>query len=352
MPRPVVCLFLLAVLAVDTEAPPSTVADGIAVGSPRLLARLPEICPTPDGMVLGADGRVILTCPNYAEPTHPGVLLVLDAQDRPRLLVRVPTHPRTGVSCPMGIDRGPAGELYIADNQGWAVPNDEGRLLRIEISDGRVARSVVVAHGMRHPNGVRVRGEYVYVTQSLLVKEGDQPLVSGVYRFRLEDRDVKVGNTLQDAQLIATFQTSNPQVQYGADGLAFDRQGRLYVGNFGDATLHRLTFDAAGKVAANTVFARDPALKSIDGVAADESDNLYLADFSNNALAVVSPAGRVRILARSPDGDGADGGLDQPGEPLVRGRQVILSNFDFVTGPDKVNTRHDAPQTLSVVDLE
>ena len=66
----------------------------------------------------------------------------------------------------------------------------------------------------------------------------------------------------------------------------------------------------------------------------------------------MSPAGEVRVLAKSPDCDGSRGGLDQPGEPLIRGNQVIVTNFDMVTGPDKLNSGHDVPYTISVIDLE
>ena len=34
---------------------------------------------------------------------------------------------------------------------------------------------------------------------------------------------------------------------------------------------------------------------------------------------------------------------------IGRGDEVIVSNFDMVTGPDKVNSGHDYPYTLSVI---
>ena len=342
---------------------------------PRLLVKLPEICPTPDGMALDSEGNVILACPNFADQTHPAVLMKIDRANRARLFCQVPTHPDSGVACPMGIAFGPDGDLFIADNQGWVKPNNKGRILRLKMKHGRPEGSTIgpsskslfhthldygrgfrvghttVAYGMSHPNGVRVHKGQIYVTQSLLVKEGDQPLVSGVYRFKLDDQGMKVNNTLDDKNLLATFKTLNPDCQYGADGLVFDSKGNLYVGNFGDATLHKITFDAAGNVSSNTRWAKSPCMKSIDGICCDQQDNIYVADFSNNAICVVSPEGKVRVLAKSPDCDGSDGGLDQPGEPLLRGNQLIVSNFDMVTGPDKLNSGHDYPYTLSVIKL-
>ena len=111
--------------------------------------------------------------------------------------------------------------------------------------------------------------------------------------------------------------------------------------------------DEAGNVASNEIF-NEPVehMKSIDGIAIDADDNIYAADFSNNAVCVISPDAKVRVLAKSPDCDGSQGGLDQPGEPIVRGNELIVSNFDMVTGPDKLNSGHDSPQTLSVIPLD
>ncbi|MBQ5651215.1 MAG: hypothetical protein IIV09_06475, partial [Selenomonadaceae bacterium] len=58
---------------------------------------------------------------------------------------------------------------------------------------------------------------------------------------------------------------------------------------------------------------------------------LYIADFCNNAIVMVSPDGKeVKRLAQSPDCDGLDGGLDQPGEPIIWNGKVIASCFDLV----------------------
>jgi hypothetical protein len=55
-------------------------------------------------------------------------------------------------------------------------------------------------------------------------------------------------------------------------------------------------------------------------------------------------------LARNGDTDGAGGKLDQPAEVLLKGKQLIVSDYDK---PEKhfVNTKSDAPHTESVLDL-
>ena len=122
----------------------------------------------------------------------------------------------------MGIEFGPDGDLYVCDNQGWSGSEKglgQGRMLRLRIRDHRIISTTVVAEGMEHPNGVRIRGGYLYVTESLMPKVKDLSglLVSAVYRFALDDKNIRVTNTLADKQVIVTFLSENRFCQYGAD---------------------------------------------------------------------------------------------------------------------------------------
>ena len=254
----------------------------------------------------------------------------------------------------MGIDMGPDGSLYVADNQGWPGTEEganEGRLLKLKIANGKVQRTEVIASGMSHPNAVKYHKGRIYVTQSLLPNIDSEQLVSAVYRFDETERNVKLKNDKSDESFLLDFKTYNMSCQYGLDGMSFDSKGNLFVGNFGDGTIHKVTLDEQGAVQSNEVFAKSPNMRTIDGICMDGDDNIYVADFSENAVCKVTPAGFVEVLARSPDCDGSKGGLDQPGEPIIRGNQLIISNFDMVTGPDKVNSEHDKPYTMSVIDL-
>lgn len=321
---------------------------------PKLFAILPEeyAC-TPDGMAIDPNGDLILACPNFADRTKPGCLLKIDKDKNIKKWVDVPVSEETGLASPMGIAFGPDGDIYICDNQGWSGEPElqfKGRMLRLRIRDDKVVKTTVVAEGMEHPNGVRIRGNYMYVTQSMLskVKDPSGLLVSCVYRFALDDENIKVTNTLEDKNIITTFITYNRECQYGADGIEFDAEGNLYVGNFGDGAVHKIRFKSDGSVKDNRVWAKDPEqLQTTDGMIMDDAGNLFIADFSANAVAKVSPDGKVTRIAQSPDSDGLNGELDQPGEPIIWRGKLILSCFDLVTGPDKVNTKHEMPATLS-----
>jgi sugar lactone lactonase YvrE len=324
---------------------------------PRLFVVLPDYVCTPDGMAIDAEGDLILACPNYADPSMPGCILKIDGKKNIRKWVDVPVSEETGHAFPMGIAFGPDGDLYICDNQGWSGKPEllfKGRILRLRIRDNRVLKTTVVARGMEHPNGMRIHRNHVYVTHSMLspVKDPSGLLVSCVYRFRLDDENIQVTNRLEDRNIITTFLTHNKDIQYGADGIEFDKAGNLYVGNFGDGAVHKITFNDDGSVRENRVWGRDPAqLKSTDGMIIDSEGNIYVADFCANAVARVAPNGTVTRIAQSPDSDGLHGELDQPGEPIIWKGRLILTCFDLVTGPQMVNTKHEMPATLSELDL-
>lgn len=332
--------------------------ENIMMRETKLFSVLPEYICTPDGMAIDRHGNLVLSCPNYARDDVSGVVVRLDKEGNVTKWFDVPVHPETGVARNMGIAFDEEWNVYLCDNQGWSERPEllyKGRVLKVKVTDeGEILETVVVADEMEHPNGIRIKGGYMYVTQSYLhpVKREDGKLVSCVYRFGLDEKDIRVTNTLEDPHIFATFVTHNPECQYGADGIVFGPDGALYVGNFGDGAVYRLTFRSDGSLDENKIFAQDAEqLQSTDGMIFDEAGNLYIADFSANAIAKVTPEGKVERIAQSPDCTGVDGGLDQPGEPIVWDGKIIASCFDLVTGPDKVNTKHEMPATLVQLEL-
>ena len=352
---------------------------------PQLLVELPAYAVTPDGMAIAPDGDLVVACPNFAsypkgaaKPSVPGCFIKIGKDRKVRKWFDCPILAETGRACPMGIEFGPQGELYVVDNQNWGTGNgthgelNQGRILRLKISGGELAGTTVLAQGISHPNGLRYHNGQVYVTVSKLPKvtRPDGLMVSAVYRFPANGRGIQVSNTLADPHLLVSFVTENKFAQYGADGIVFDSKGNLYVGNFGDGRIQKIALDANGKVSQNTLFAKtdhdyslDPGvsgflakavtakMRTTDGICVDPADNLYVADFSNNAIAKVTPAGKISVLAQNPDTGGRNGDLNEPGEPVVWQGRLVVSNFDAVFEPDKVSSAHTTPAKMSVLDL-
>ena len=325
----------------------------------KLFCILPDYVCTPDGMEIDRYGNLVLSCPNFADDALSGCVVKIDKAGNVKKWFDVPVLEETGVARNMGIAFDSEYNVYLCDNQGWSERPEllyKGRVLRLKVDDeGNILESRVVAWGMEHPNGIRIRGNYMYVTQSYLhpIHHESGKLVSGVYRFALDEENVKVNNDLSDKNLFATFVTENPDCQYGADGIVFDREGNLYVGNFGDASINRITFREDGSLLENKTIAKDfSQLESTDGMIFDENGSLYIADFNANAIGMMTPDGTIRRIAQSPDSDGLHGELNQPGEPIVWDGRIIASCFDLVKGPGKVNTGHSMPATLAQLELE
>ncbi len=325
----------------------------------RLFMSLPEnLVSTPDGMAVDQHGRLLLSCPNFADMAMPSCVLAIDPSGSIKKLFDVPLNPKTNEARSMGIEVGPDGDIYLVDNPGWTGRPDlvrTGRILRVRMRGDAIESVRVIAEGMEHPNGIRLRGEYLYVTQSTmeLVKTPGGKLMSCVYCFHIDDLNVKLTNTLDDDAILCTFITQNPKCQYGVDGIIFDKDGRLIIGNFGDGSLWRLTLNKkGGRLIDKELWCVDTAqLATTDGMTIDPEGNIYVADFSRNAIAKVSADGKIERIAQSPDCTGLEGGLDEPGEPCWWNDKLIVSCFDLVVDDQKVNTAHEMPATLAVLDL-
>ena len=327
----------------------------------KLFTHLPEYISTPDGMAIDQDGNLVVSCPNFADPTTSGVVIKIIKTTREVVKwFTVPTHPETGVARNMGIAlnhlKDDIYDVYLCDNQGWSGDAKlmfKGRLLKVRLDGNEIISQTTIATNMEHPNGVKYKDGYLYVTQSLLTKVKSEKMTSCVYRFHENDVDVKVQNTLADQNIITTITTKHPEVQYGADGIDFDASGNLYISNFGDATIHKITFNEDKTVADNVIWAKNQEeCQSIDGIAFDDKGYLYMADFSANGIARVSPDGKIiKRLAQSPDKSGFNGGLEQPGEPIIYDGKIVATCFDLVTGPDKINTAHEMPATLAYLEM-
>lgn len=371
------CAAASAILAPPAFAQTSPAPPTAPSTAPRLFLELPAEANTPDGLGLAPDGTLVLSVPNFNNDhlseagldlaPAPPFMGAIDGQDRfstwydfkPEDL-----NPDTGRVGPMDNAFGPDGNLYVADMQVFFSKDHKSRILRIEVKDGKAVRADVVAEGLIAANGVYWMGDTLYVTDSVIVDPNTQPdgapLVSGVYALTLDelsgDEPVRIAPydpENRDPHLVQAF-TSSGRMGFGADGVTGDDRGDLYVSVIEDATIYRLTPGRNGQEAASTVFARDAAMQSADGIIYDPARQQFLtADFLGNAVHRIDRQGRVTTLHRNGDSDGADGSFDQPAEVILRGDQLIVVNMDmaWATPGLSVNTRIDDRSNLSVIDL-
>ncbi len=75
-------------------------------------------------------------------------------------------------------------------------------------------------------------------------------------------------------------------------GLAFDRNGNLYVANFLTNTIDRINSDGT-----RSRFSGGANLKGPIGLVVDDSGNVYVANYNGGNVARISPAGIAQIIA-------------------------------------------------------
>jgi sugar lactone lactonase YvrE len=322
----------------------------------ELLGMLPESCNTPDGMTLMSDESIIVSIPNFNDQKQAPLLAKIGKDNRIKEFFELPKNPDTGRMGPMGIRVAPSGDLYLADNQLFHGKDGKNlfgksRVTRIVMKDGKPAELIPVATGLNVANGIAIHDGYVYVTETILVPDS-KPLLSGVFRFKLDDKNVELKQPLKDdPHLLFTLETQG-KTGFGADGICFDGKGNLYVSDFTDAVIYRVVLDKDGKVTEKKPFAKADFMKSCDGMDYDpKTDKIYSADLVGNGVNAIDMQGKVQRLAEDPANDGAGGKLRAPCEALVRGGTIVVANMDFPI-PGAVIQKYSQPATISVIKLE
>ncbi|CAM3820881.1 hypothetical protein [Parendozoicomonas haliclonae] len=265
----------------------------------------------------------------------------------------------TRKAAPMGLAFGPDGHLYVADLQLW-FDGGEGnsRLLRITVENGEATGTDVVATGFMFPNGVAWRDDKLYVTETILKAETGEYTISGLYQFDLAELDPQIpikiprytNNDNRDPHLFDRF-VSNGKLGFGANGIAIDDDGNLYIGVMEDGIIVKTVVDDQQNKAGNSIFSQ--GFIGPDGFVWDSKrQRFYMADLFMNAVFSIDPGGMVTTLAQNADTGGANGDLDAPSEVIVRGNELIVMNFDAVFDSDEmVNRSSGKPFTLSAIPL-
>jgi len=324
--------------------------------SPEIGFILQDKYDSPDGMTIGPDDYIYLSINSAGVDfkfKHPAKIMRISPDDELEEFAELPAHPMSKVASPLGLVFASDGNLYVSDNQAFAGGEKASRLLQIKIKDGKPVSTGVVATGLHMSNGIAARDGYIYLNETVIDAEAN-PMISGVYRFKVSDlnpsKPIQVTGT-DDPRFFLTIEThyEDDLHKVGANGIDFDSKGNLYVADFGEAEIMKVTLKDDGSVDQVTSLCKGKGLKSVDGFHIDSEDNIWLADFLGNAIArVCTCSGKVKIIAKNKPGDGADGSLDAPSECIRRGNKVYVSNIDITYGP---NTADDI-QTISIIDLD
>lgn len=260
-------------------------------------------CHNPEGIAVGPSGTL------YAAGLSGKVCVV---SPRGALIRVIPIAPGpAGVTTLLGELFEPGQGLYLADIADFAAGGARGRLLKLDPVTETVT---VLADGFLAPNGIaQDRHRSLYVSDSFAGK---------IYKV-----DPSGGKTEWASDPKLTTAGSPP---FGANGVAFDRNERfLYVANTGDSTILRIPVNADGTAGTVEVFAAgataaDPALlRGADGIAFDVRGQLWVCANQANEIQVLSPEGA--LVARY-SGTGADA-LVFPASLVFHGRTLFVTNL-------------------------
>ncbi|MDR1141598.1 MAG: hypothetical protein LBL62_07895 [Planctomycetaceae bacterium] len=357
-----------------------------ATRKPNVFAKLSEEIHNPDGMTVNdKTGTLFLSCPNFnrrpndkGEKIHPGYLVKVNPDGTAEKVltfeeienIRIPAAEIKQIG-PMGLDFGPDGHLYVCDNQYFFDTTNKSRILRVLMDGDKPTGKVeIVVEGIKLANAILWLEDKVLLTDTFLDLEGE--FGSGcVWKFG-KDEILKAGsgenppiklNPLKKAEddphcvVIQTVKKIPGGGNGGPDGITADSDGTVYFGNFGNGEMYRLVFNEEGKGIVDIIHPAGEYFHCCDGIYFDKGTNkVYITDSASNAVHAFTPpkTGELAVLEtiwENPNTDGADGSLDQPCEPIVIGKKLIIANFDWPF-PELLNTASDEPSTLSVIELE
>ena len=314
---------------------------------------LPATYCSPDGYTIGPDGYLYVSInQSGCDWQHPGKIARISPDEKIEDFFILPVNEKTKKASPLGIVFATDGNLYISDNQSFCTdePNQAG-VIRVIIENGKPKRGELVVSGFNMSNGITTKGNYLYVAETNLGTTDKH--TSGVYRFALDE--LISGDTLMvtgygDPHLILTFETKNKDHKVGANGVAIDAKGNLYVNDFGDMELMKYMFDAQGKVVSEEIFCKPEGVLSLDGMQIDQEGNIWIADFRGNTIIMVDPeTKKSTIIAKNEiPATGENGKLDTPSECIRWGDKVFVSNINTTYGPHTAGSL----QSISVISLK
>ena len=299
----------VAMLAPAAAAPAAT-------GSPQNFGpNLMQVCPNPEGIAADPTGNIYASSFAFAPVAN------ICVENRAGVLtnvIPVPAGPG-GVASLLGMLFVPGQGLYVLDFANGTAPN--GRVLLVNPATQEVK---TIATGFAAPNAVaQDRDGVLFVSDS----------------FTGEIRKVAPDGSSNTLWVQSDLLVPHGVPPFGANGVAFDRtQSNLYVANTADDRILRVPVEADGSAGAVEIFADGAtidaaqntthALDGADGIAFDVQGNLYICANQANEIQVLSSSG---VLTKRYAGSGANI-LDFPASLVFRGRSLYITNLSLSDG--------------------
>jgi sugar lactone lactonase YvrE len=299
-------VLLLLVLASLLHAQPADARSTVGVVH-NFGPDLSTSCNLPEGIAADPRGRIYASSLNFNAATGPANVCVLDRDGNIVDLISVPPAAANGVARLLGMLFVPGEGLYIGDIGG-------GRVVRVDVRTHAVA---TIATGFQAPNAIaRDRMGNLWVSDSFpgTITKIAPGGATTTYSYPTE---------------LAPRAGESPG--FGANGVAFDGSERfLYVAETSRDQIYRIRYEN-GALGAIELFAQGVAggaLDGADGIAFDIKGNLYVCSNQSDEIAVLDKNGHVIAEYR---GTGVDA-FSSPASLVFVGRTVYVSNLALFHG--------------------
>jgi sugar lactone lactonase YvrE len=209
-----------------------------------------------------------------------------------------------------GIAFNPQGDLFVA-----AGPFSEVvRMRGSELNPAKPASAQTFATGTPGANGI------VFDRQGNLFVSGG---ASGIV-YRVGPNGGAAQPAIQIDKHSRTLPDGNTQQATVANGVEFDSKGVLHVADTARGAIWRVAIGADGKGGKPTLLAQSPLLEGADGLAFDRNGKLWVAANERNAIVTVTPDGQVQEIAKN----NSSGPLEFPAAIVFVGGTAYIANYD------------------------
>jgi sugar lactone lactonase YvrE len=211
---------------------------------------------------------------------------------------------------PSGIAFNPQGDLFVA----VAPFSEVVRIRGAELNPAKPGLAQTFATGTAGANGIAFDRQ-----GNLFVSGGASGIV-----YRVGANGGAAEPAVQIDKNSRTLPDGKAQQAIVANGIEFDATGVLHVADTSRGAIWKVAIGADGKGGKPVLLAQSPLLEGADGLAFDRGGKLWVVPNERNAIVTVMPDGQVQQIAKN----GGQGPLEFPAAIVFVGDTAYIANFD------------------------
>ena len=209
-----------------------------------------------------------------------------------------------------GIAFNQQGDLFVAVGPFGEVVRIRGG----ELNAAKPGAAQTFATGTAGANGI------VFDRQGNLFVSGG---ASGIV-YRVDSKGGVAQSSVQIEKFSRTLPDGKAQQAIVANGLEIDGKGVLHIADTARGAVWKVAIGADGKGGKPTLLAQSPLLEGADGLAFDPGGKLWVTSNERNAVLTVTADGNIQEVAKN----GSAGPLEFPAAIVFVGSTGYVANFD------------------------